>query len=83
MAGGTMAVTQLFGESMLQATFAGTPGGNTLVVLSLRGGIDGLGVVVPHGDPGYYSARPNTSVPAGLVAGGRLDVRTAPQHGAS
>jgi len=32
------------------------------VVISLRGGIDGMGLVVPHGDPGYYSARPNTAV---------------------
>jgi len=69
MAGSTMAVTQLFGESMMQATFAGTKGGNTLVVLSLRGGIDGLGVVVPHGDPGYYSARPSTAVPAASLLG--------------
>ena len=35
-----------------------------MVVISLRGGIDGLGVVVPHGDPGYYRARPSTAVPA-------------------
>ncbi len=69
MAGGTMAVTQMFGDAMMQATFAGTKGGNTLVVLSLRGGIDGLGVVVPHGDPGYYSARPNTSVPKASLLG--------------
>jgi uncharacterized protein (DUF1501 family) len=69
MAGGAMAVTQLLGESMLQATFAGTPGGNTLVVLSLRGGIDGLGVVVPHGDPGYYTARPSTNIPKASLLG--------------
>jgi uncharacterized protein (DUF1501 family) len=62
--GGTMAVTQMFGDAMMQSTFAGTAGGNTLVVISLRGGIDGLGVVVPHGDPGYYAARRNTAVPA-------------------
>jgi uncharacterized protein (DUF1501 family) len=62
--GGGVAVTQMFGESMLQATFAGSTGGNVLVVVSLRGGIDGLGVVVPHGDPGYYKARPTTAVPA-------------------
>jgi uncharacterized protein (DUF1501 family) len=67
MAGGGMAVTQLLGESVLQATFAGTRGGNTLVVLSLRGGIDGMGVVVPHGDPGYYAARPSTAVPVGSL----------------
>ena len=69
MAGGAMAVTQMFGDAMMQATFAGTKGGNTLVVLSLRGGIDGLGVVVPHGDPGYYAARPNTSVPKTSLLG--------------
>lgn len=61
--GGTMALTQMFGDAMMQATFAGTPGGSTLVVISLRGGIDGMGVVVPHGDPGYYQARPTTAVP--------------------
>ena len=65
--GGGLALTQMFGESMMQASFAGAPGGNTLVVLSLRGGIDGLGVVVPHGDPGYYAARPGTAVPAGAL----------------
>ena len=61
--GGGMAVSQMFGDALMQATFAGTPGGNTLVVISLRGGIDGLGLVVPHGDPGYYKARPTTAVP--------------------
>jgi uncharacterized protein (DUF1501 family) len=61
--GGTMAVSQVLGDSLMQATFAGTTGGNTLVVISLRGGIDGLGLVVPHGDPGYYKARPTTAVP--------------------
>lgn len=62
--GGSMAVTQMFGDAMMQSTFAGTRGGNTMVVISLRGGIDGLGVVVPHGDPSYYSARPSTAVAA-------------------
>ena len=65
--GGGMAVTQMFGEAMMQSSFAGTPGGNTLVVISLRGGIDGLGVVVPHGDPAYYKARPSTAVAAGAL----------------
>jgi uncharacterized protein (DUF1501 family) len=61
--GGGVALTQMFGEAMLQASFGGTTGGNTLVVISLRGGIDGMGVVVPHGDAGYYSSRPSTAVP--------------------
>ncbi|WP_445255977.1 DUF1501 domain-containing protein [Nocardioides aurantiacus] len=65
--GGAMAVTQLFGDSVMQSSYAGTQGGNVLVVLSLRGGIDGLGVVVPHGDAGYYRARPTTAVPKDQV----------------
>ena len=35
-----------------------------LVVVSLRGGSDGLNMVVPHADPDYYRARPNIAVPA-------------------
>ena len=34
-----------------------------MVVLSCRGGLDGLGLVVPHGDPAYYSARPSIALP--------------------
>jgi len=45
--------------------FAGTRyTGDTLVVLSLRGGCDGLSMVVPVGDPAYYAARPTIAVPA-------------------
>ena len=35
-----------------------------IVVLSLRGAADGLSLVVPHGDPTYYSARPTIAIPA-------------------
>lgn len=38
-------------------------GRSTLVVLSLRGAADGLSLVVPHGDPAYYAARPGIAVP--------------------
>ncbi len=34
-----------------------------LVLLSLRGAADGLSLVVPHGDPAYYAARPRIGVP--------------------
>jgi len=61
--------TSLFGEAVLQASYGAAPGGNVLVVLSFRGGIDGLGVVVPHGDPAYAAARPTLKVPtASLIA---------------
>ena len=41
---GAMVATQMFGDAMMEASFAAT-GGNVLAVLSFRGGIDGLGVV--------------------------------------
>ena len=43
----------------------GAPGhtGDVLVVLSLRGGFDGLSAVVPGGDPDYYRLRPTIGVP--------------------
>jgi uncharacterized protein (DUF1501 family) len=42
-------------------------GTDTLVVLSLRGGMDGLSLVPPIGDPGYAKARPTLAVPAGAA----------------
>src|SRR3954471_8746187 len=62
-AGATTVTTNLFGEAVQQASFGGELGGNVVVVISFRGGIDGLGMVVPHGDPAYYSARPKIAVP--------------------
>jgi len=55
--------TTMFGDALRQTAFAATRDQNVLVVISLRGGIDGMGMVVPHGDPGYYAARPRISVP--------------------
>jgi uncharacterized protein (DUF1501 family) len=52
-----------------QAAFGGTPGGNVVVLLSQRGGADGLSLVVPHGDPNYYKARPTMSIPKSRVLG--------------
>jgi uncharacterized protein (DUF1501 family) len=66
---GVAVVSQMFGDAMMEASFGAT-GGNVLVVVSFRGGIDGLGMVVPHGDPGYYSARPNISVAKSSVLAG-------------
>lgn len=46
-----------------------SPLGSVLVLLSLRGAADGLSLVVPHGDPAYYAARPRIGVPhASLLA---------------
>lgn len=51
------------------AAFGAEPGGNVVVVLSQRGGADGLSLVVPHGDPNYYALRPNTAIPKPQVIG--------------
>ena len=60
---GAGVATSVFGDAFRQTAFAATAGGNVLVVISLRGGIDGLGMVVPHADPAYYTARPSIAVP--------------------
>ena len=39
------------------------PAGDTLVCIFLRGGADGLNMVVPHGDEQYYEHRPFIGIP--------------------
>ena len=53
-----------------QVAFA-APGytGDVLVVLSLRGGMDGLSAVVPGGDAEYYRLRPTIAVPQSTLLG--------------
>jgi uncharacterized protein (DUF1501 family) len=45
-------------------TLAATPGENRLVVIILRGAMDGLDVVQPRGDKGLIAARPGVLAPA-------------------
>lgn len=55
----------LVGSAVVRASAASiVPARAVMVVLSLRGAADGLSLVVPHGDPVYYAARPNISIPA-------------------
>ncbi len=61
---GAGVTTKLFGDVFTQVAYGATAGdGNVLVVLSMRGGADGMSIVVPHGDQHYYPARPKISVP--------------------
>ncbi|GAA4967578.1 DUF1501 domain-containing protein [Kineococcus glutinatus] len=62
--GGT-AVTLAATESVHTQVAMAAPGytGDVLVVLSLRGGFDGLSAVVPGGDPNYYALRPTIGIP--------------------
>jgi uncharacterized protein (DUF1501 family) len=45
-----------------------------IVCVFLRGGADGLSLVVPHGDAGYYRARPSLAVPRPDDRGSRVAV---------
>ncbi len=46
---------------------AGPYTGDVLVVLSLRGGFDGLQAIVPTADPDYSDWRPNIDIPQGQL----------------
>ncbi len=41
---------------------AGDSSRKRIVVVFLRGAVDGLNVVVPHGEPNYYDARPTIAI---------------------
>jgi uncharacterized protein (DUF1501 family) len=63
--GAAGAVASMVGPgSAMQLAFAADYVGDTVVVLSLRGGFDGLSAVVPVGDPNYGKLRPTIGVPA-------------------
>lgn len=71
LAGASAAVGAAAGAGLLAGPLAGTaaaqPARNAaggLVVVFLRGGVDGMTAVVPAGDPAYYAARPGIAVPA-------------------
>ena len=80
---GAVGLTTMFGSAAVTAVgppayaapagaarpVAAAANGNVVVVLSLSGGADMLSLVVPHGDPGYYAARPTIAVPRGSLWG--------------
>ncbi|MDX6256611.1 MAG: hypothetical protein QOJ11_2945 [Frankiales bacterium] len=51
-----------FGSMQLAYADAGYTG-DVLVVISLRGGFDGLSAIVPAADPNYLAARPTIGIP--------------------
>lgn len=71
-AGGLLAGGQMFGDAFRQVAYGAERGGNVVVVLSLRGGADGLSVVVPRGtdhDLLRTTYRRNIHVPASRLLG--------------
>src|SRR5205823_1104167 len=49
-------------------------GKERLVVIFLRGAVDGLNVVVPYTEQNYYALRPNIAIPRPGQGGGVLDL---------
>ena len=65
-AAATGVLAGLAGSEMLSAQLAfadSTYTGDVLVLLSLRGGMDGVNVIIPTGDPDYEMMRPNIRIP--------------------
>ncbi len=69
---GVLAGASVFGDAFRQVAYGAEPGGNVVVVLSLRGGADGLSMVVPRGADHDLLAgyRPGIVVPEGALIGG-------------
>lgn len=73
---------------LAEAAAAATRRRKVLVVVFQRGAVDGLNMVVPHGDGAYYTSRPTIAVAPPGRPGGALDLdghfglhpRLAPLH---
>ena len=72
--GGTAAVFGLPGLSFGPAMGQSRAGERRLVFIFLRGGMDGLTAVPPHGDPQYAVQRGQLAVPAPGSGGGALNL---------
>jgi uncharacterized protein (DUF1501 family) len=68
---GALVGAQMVGDAFMQVAYGGTPGGNVVVVMSLRGGADGLSMVVPRGVDHDHLAdwRPTIFVPESTLLG--------------
>jgi uncharacterized protein (DUF1501 family) len=72
---GMMTATPKFLERAVMAEALGSAAGGrrkTLIAIFQRGAVDGLNVVVPHGERAYYDARPTIAIPqprAGVAEG--------------
>lgn len=66
-AAGLGVASSVFGDVFRQTAFGTTQGNNVLVVISLRGGVDGLSVVVPHFEDNYLALRKSIAVPTNAL----------------
>lgn len=67
-----LGASALHGLTLAKGESRGAP--RTLVVVFLRGGIDGLNLVVPYGDPAYAKLRPSIRIAGPGSEGGAVDL---------
>lgn len=53
---------------------SGAAGRKTLVCIFQRGAVDGLNMIIPHGDPLYHRERPRIAIPRPGQPGGAIDL---------
>lgn len=68
---GTALTPGVFARMALSST---TKGRKTLVTIFQRGAVDGLNMIVPYAESGYYTARPSIAIPRPGKEGGALDL---------
>ncbi len=71
---GTSAIATLGTQGWVAKSLATSPRPKRLIVIFLRGGIDGLNVVVPYSEPEYYASRPVIAIPKPGTEKGVLDL---------
>lgn len=61
-------------KSWVARSLAATPKSKRLIVIFLRGAVDGLNVVVPYREADYYTLRPTLAIPAPTEKDGAIDL---------
>ncbi|VXD24566.1 conserved exported hypothetical protein [Planktothrix serta PCC 8927] len=74
---GTSAIATWGTQGWIAKSLAASPSSKRLIVIFLRGGVDGLNVVVPYSEPEYYTARPVIAIPKPGTEKGVLDLASS------
>lgn len=71
---GCLATTLAFRRLLAEEKFLENVSGKILVPVFLRGGMDGMSLIVPYNDPHYYDVRKATMVPKPGQNNGAIDI---------
>lgn len=70
----TAAITAIGSNTIVARSAISNSDRQRLIVIFLRGAVDGLNVVVPYSETAYYQARPQIAIPQPGKEGGVLDL---------